>query len=263
MIKQQVIVSLTSFPAAIPFAVQAIQSVLDGSVLPCKIALYFTASQFPEKEIPAELAALVEKNEIVELRFYEENIRSYTKLIPALRDFPNDIIVTIDDDILYHKNMLKGLLDTHAKYPDAIIGHRIKRIESNRKGVKPYSTWKAYKRHRYLLRSLKPNFRNLLTGVGGVLYPPHSLAEEMLASGLFMQIAPTVDDIWFTAAAIAKGTKIAPVPFGIFHPFEIGKPNAISLQATNISSGVDVNATVFKTILEKYPVIKQRFDDKW
>lgn len=46
MYKPQVIVSLTSFPAAISFATQAIQSILQGSVLPDKIVLYLTFSQF-------------------------------------------------------------------------------------------------------------------------------------------------------------------------------------------------------------------------
>ena len=58
------------------FVVQAIQSILEGSVLPDKIVLYLTASQFPNEEIPADLQELVNKNSILEVRFYEENIRS-------------------------------------------------------------------------------------------------------------------------------------------------------------------------------------------
>ena len=53
MQKKQVIVSLTSFPAALPFATQAIQSILDGSVQPDKIVLYLTAQQFPNSKIPS------------------------------------------------------------------------------------------------------------------------------------------------------------------------------------------------------------------
>ena len=117
--QRQVIVSLTSFPAAIMYAARAIQSILDGTVLPDKIILYLTASQFPNKEIPVELQDLATKNSIFEVRFYEENIRSYTKLVPALKDFPDAIIVTVDDDIWYHKNMLHDLLVLHNQTPDA------------------------------------------------------------------------------------------------------------------------------------------------
>jgi hypothetical protein len=67
--KKQIIVSLTSFPAALPFATQAIQSVLDGSVLPDKIVLYLTAQQFPGSKIPSELQDLLTLNSIFEVRF--------------------------------------------------------------------------------------------------------------------------------------------------------------------------------------------------
>ncbi len=260
MKKQQVIVSLTSFPEAIPFTVRAIKSILEGSVLPDKIVLYLTASQFPDGKIPSGLMAL-EENPLFEIRFYGEAIRSYTKLIPALKDFPDDIIITIDDDVRYNKNMVKYLLRLHKKYPNTIIGHRVKRIEADGR-IKPYITWKAYKDHRYFTRSLKPSFRNLQTGVGGVLYPPHSLAGEMLDSKLFMKMAPTVDDVWFYAAAVVNGTKIAPVPFGFSRPYDLHKPRRITLKKTNIHSGVDVNREALESIIEKYPVIKQRFEGK-
>ena len=61
----QVIVSLTSFPAAIPYAVEAIRSVLKGSVLPDKVVLYLDTQKFPNGTLPTELedlkAATVDK----------------------------------------------------------------------------------------------------------------------------------------------------------------------------------------------------------
>ena len=258
MSKKKVIVSLTSFPAAIPYAKVAINSILEGNTLPDKVVLYLTFSQFKDNKIPLELKALANNNPLFEIRDYSEDIRSYRKLIPALKDFPNDIIVTVDDDVLYHKNMLKHLLSRHKKYPNAIIGHRIRRIKLNKR----YRKWKCYKRISLLSRSFKPSFRNLQTGVGGVLYPPHSLSEEMLKPDLFMQLAPTVDDIWFWAAAVAKGTKIAPIPFGYWRQPDLGKPSKFSLRSTNVFSNIDVNRTVFESIIKKYPTIKQRFESK-
>ena len=256
MQKKQVIVSLTSFPEALSFATQAIQSILDGSVQPDKIVLYLTAQQFPNSKIPSELQELLTLNSIFEIRFYDKLIRSYTKLIPAIQDFPNEIIVTIDDDVRYHKNMLKYLLSRHKKYPNAIIGHRIRRIRYNAR----YKSWKLYKRISVLKFSFKPSFRNLQTGVGGVLYPPHSLSKEMLRPEVFMQLAPTVDDIWFWAAAVANGTKIAPIPFGFWRQPDLKKPATVTLSSTNVYSGNDVNRKVFESIIKKYPTIKKRFE---
>ena len=258
MQKKQIIVSLTSFPVAFPFAVKAIQSILDGSVLPDKIVLYLTRQQFPSGKIPSNIKALLSVTSIFEVRYCNEIIRSYTKLIPAMQDFPNEIIVTIDDDVRYHKNMLKCLLSRHKKYPNSIIGHRVRRIKLNAR----YRKWKCYKRVSLLTHSFKPSFRNLQTGVGGVLYPPNSLSKEMLKPELFMQMAPTVDDIWFWAAAVANGTKIAPIPFGFWRQTDLRKPSEVSLRSTNVFSSVDVNRKVFESIIKKFPIIKQRFEAK-
>ena len=102
--EQQVIVSLTSFPAAIPYASQAVQSILDGTVLPDKVVLYLTFSQFEKDSIPKELTDLAKANPRFEIRDYPIEIRSYRKLIPALSDFPDAIIVTIN---LQHTSFLK------------------------------------------------------------------------------------------------------------------------------------------------------------
>ncbi|MCL2596939.1 MAG: glycosyltransferase [Paludibacter sp.] len=254
---RRIIVSYTSFPAAIQFAVLAARSVLDGSVKPDKLILYLTASQFPDGKLPSELTTLIKENPLFEVKFYEENIRSYTKLIPALKDFPDDIIVTIDDDIAYNKDMLKDLLRLHKKYPQAIVAHRVRHLKIDA----PYSQWKIYSKYRYFIKTLRPRFVNLQTGVGGVLYPPNCLKPQMLDSKIFMEVAPTVDDIWFWAAAVANGTKIAPVPFSKPKQGDLNKPNEISLRIINTEGGEDINYITFKNILVKYPVIKERIEN--
>lgn len=255
----KVIVSLTSFPAAIPFAIQAIQSIMEGSVKPDKIVLYLTFSQFPDGKIPQELQELSNKNPVFEIRDYQEDIRSYRKLIPALKDFPDTIIVTIDDDVWYHENMLRDFLHLHQQIPGAILAHRAKRLKLNI----PYRKWKKYRWYSFLTKKLHFNFRNIQTGVGGVLYPPHSLNAEMIDSGAFKEIAPTTDDIWFWAAAVANGTKVVPFPFGRHNkPRGLKKPRELSLKTVNFKTGIDLNRSAFEKILEKYPIIKQRIENE-
>jgi hypothetical protein len=256
--QKRVIVSLTSFPEAIPFAADAVRSILGGSVKPDKVVLYLTFSQFPECKIPSEIIKLTEENPLFEVRHYENDIRSYRKLIPALKDFPDDIIVTVDDDISYHKNMLRDLLRLHERYPDAIIAHRVKRLKLNT----PYRRWRKYRWYNFFTRTLRPKFGNIQTGVGGVLYPSGSLKSDMLNPEIFTKMAPTADDIWFWAAAVANGTKTAPVPFGHSKPRGLGKPKELSLKRINVKSGVDVNRAVLESIIEKYPVIRERIENE-
>lgn len=258
MSKQQIIVSLTSFPAAIPYAAQAVQSILNGSVLPDKVILYLTFSQFGESGIPQELQKLANDNSRFEIRDYPRDIRSYRKLIPALSDFPDAIIVTIDDDVAYHKNMLRDLLRLHEQMPQAVLAHRAKRMKPD----EPYRKWKKYRWYHFLLKKIHTSFKNIQTGVGGVLYPPHSLKTEMMNVELFTELAPTTDDIWFWAAGVANDIPVIPVPFGHNKPKGLGKPRKLSLKTVNFKSGIDRNSAALKNIFEKYPLIKQKVENE-
>lgn len=245
---------MTSFPAAISYATRTVRSILNGSVLPDKVVLYLTVSQFSENRLPQDLLNLAENNPIFEIRNYDKDIRSYRKLIPALTDFPDAVIVTVDDDVNYHRHMLRDLLRLHEQIPGAVLAHRAKRMKPG----KPYRQWRKYRWYSFVLKRIHAGFKNIQTGVGGVLYPPHSLKPEMLDVDLFTQIAPTTDDIWFWAAAVANGTPIIPVPFGHNKPKGVGKPRELSLKTTNCKSGTDRNAAVLKAIVSKYPKIGER-----
>ncbi|MCM1301103.1 MAG: glycosyltransferase [Bacteroides cellulosilyticus] len=255
---EQVIVSLTSFPAAIPYAVGAIRSILRGSVLPDKVVLYLTFAQFGEAGIPQELLELAEQNPIFEIRNYDRDIRSYRKLIPALADFPDAIIVTVDDDVAYHRHMLRDLLALHAQLPDAVLAHRARRIRRD----EPYRQWKKYHWYHFLFRRIHRGFTILQTGVGGVLYPPHALRPDMLDADLFTAIAPTTDDIWFWAAAVANGVPVVPVPFGYSKTHDLEKPCELALKMTNIEGQSDRNAAALQAILERYPEIGKRMEEE-
>lgn len=254
--REQVVVSMTSFPAAIPYAVGAVRSLLQGSVLPDKLVLYLTFAQFGEAGVPQELLELAERNPIFEVRNYDRDIRSYRKLIPALVDFPDAVIVTVDDDVAYHRHMLRDLLALHAELPRAVLAHRAKYIRLG----EPYRRWSKYRWYDFLFRRIHRSFATLQTGVGGVLYPPHALREEMLDVGLFTAIAPTTDDIWFWAAAVANGVPVVPVPFGRNKPRGLDKPRELSLKKTNFKGATDRNAAALQAILERYPEIGKRLE---
>ena len=103
------------------------------------------------------------------------------------------------------------------------------------------------------------SFKNIQTGVGGVLYPPNSLDKKMLNPKIFKEIAPTTDDIWFWAAAVAKGTYVVPFPYGKYNkPKGLKKPKNLSLKTVNFKKGSDLNRLAFEKILNKYPIVKKR-----
>lgn len=253
--KEQVIISLTSFPPAIRYVVPAVKSLLAGLVLPDKIVLYLTYSQFGEEGVPKDLLKLAEESPIFEIRNYDRDIRSYRKLVPALRDFPEAVIVTVDDDVAYDRDMLRDFLAIHKKYPDCVLAHRAKRIKPDQ----PYRNWKKLRWYHFLGEKIKRGYDIIQTGVGGVLYPPHALLPEMIDEELFTKLAPTTDDIWFWAAAVANGRMVMATPYGTHNkPKGLGKPKELSLKSVNFKSGNDRNDNAFKAILDKYPIISER-----
>lgn len=251
-----VIVSLTSFPGAIEYAAGAVRSILSGSVLPDRIVLYVTKAQFDGKALPEDLIRLERENDLFEIRNYDREIRSYRKLVPALKDFPDDVIVTVDDDVAYHKDMLRDLLAMHRQYPGHIIAHRAKKILIG----KPYKKWKKFRWYHFLFNRRRDGYDVMQTGVGGVLYPPHSLKADMIKEELFTSLSPTADDIWFWAAAVANDRKIMPVPFGHNKPKGLGKPKELSLKTVNFKSGTDRNSQSLEAILREYPEIRRRLE---
>ena len=253
-----IVVSLTSWPGAIEYAAGAVRSVLAGSVLPDRIVLYITKAQFGGQPLPAELLQLERDNAIFEIRDYPRDIRSYRKLVPALADFPEATIVTIDDDIAYGRHMLRRLLEMAVKFPGQIIAHRAKQVKLD----KPYRKWPKYRWYDFVFRPVPQRFDTMQTGVGGVLYPPHVLKAEMLDPDLFMAISPTADDIWFWGAAVANGRKVIPVPFGQNKPRDLGKPRELSLKTVNFKSGIDRNREYFDAMLVRFPEIRQRLNDE-
>lgn len=44
---------------------------------------------------------------------YCPDYRSYKKIIPTLRKYPEDVIITIDDDVLYGHETLEYLINAY------------------------------------------------------------------------------------------------------------------------------------------------------
>ena len=54
--------------------------------------------------------------------------RSCNKLLPTLLLFPDDVIITVDDDVYYPADCFKYLLEQHSKTPNYIVSHEVNPI---------------------------------------------------------------------------------------------------------------------------------------
>lgn len=201
--KHELIVSLTSFPARIHIVQYALYSLLRQSLKPNRIVLWLADEQFPGKEndLPKELLEL--KPLGLEIRWCED-IKSFKKLIPSLREFPEAIIVTADDDIHYPRHWLCSLYLAWLEHGQSFIhAGGVESITFDSDGQPaPFAQWK------WNPADARPAFKHTFGGCYGVLYPPHCLHSDVLDGSKALELSPSSDDFWFWTHALRNGTKI-------------------------------------------------------
>ena len=101
----EIIVSLTTHGRRIYEVYLAIESIMQGSRKPDRIVLWLS-SDIQGVSLPLTLLKQMKRGLIVK---FTEDIGPYTKLVPALTEYPDSVIVTIDDDILYPYDTLELL----------------------------------------------------------------------------------------------------------------------------------------------------------
>ena len=202
--KDKIVVSLTTFPERINKVSVVINQLLTQSLKPDKLILWLAKNQFPnkEKDLPDELLNLKQYGLTIG---WCEDLRSYKKLIPTLKEHKNDIIITFDDDIYYEKNSIEKLYNAYLKNKNAIQVNRYSKLYfKNNK----YCFYKAKELYFDNQDNSRPKFSNTIIGCGGVLYPANSLHSDVLLEDKFKKIIPTQDDIWFWAMAVLDKTPI-------------------------------------------------------
>lgn len=185
----RLIVSLTSYPARFKTLHFTIRSLLDQTVKPDLILLWVDHAAMAL--LPQSVTEL--EGPVFSVR-PTEDLRSFTKIIPALIAYPDSFIAVADDDIYYPENWLKGLVDAYDPDHPTIVYHRGHRLTYLPDGsLAPYRSWRRNVRDK---ASLLPATNIMPTGVGGVLYPPGSLPLQTTDVPLFRQLSETCDDSW-------------------------------------------------------------------
>ena len=198
--KPRVIVSLTTFSKRIDSVHLVIESIARQSIKPDEIILVLDEEEFNNEYLPQYIKDQINRG--LKIR-YTHNTKSYKKLIPTIFEYPEDLVITIDDDLIYPTTLIEKLLYYHKLYPEAIICHQGREIKFFKDGkITTYTEWP------YVTSEMKPSKHIIAVGYGGVLYPPNSLKKEMLDERLFTRFAPNADDLWFKAASVLNNTKV-------------------------------------------------------
>lgn len=248
----RLIVSLTSFPARIKTVSYTIESILLQKKKANMVVLWLGYDKFPnkEKDLPMRLLRLTNYGLTIK---WCKDIRSYTKLIPSLETFPDDIIVTVDDDVWYPPEWLEKLYNSYLKEPTLIHAHRVLQMTAKDGNINKYVDWGTQ-----IFAPQEPSYCWHLTGTGGVLYPPHCLYKDICDRKKFMAMAPSVDDIWFWVMAVLQHTRIRVVEGNIFTFEGVFIVNNQSLWSGNV---YDKNDVALEKLIVAYPELKQLLMD--
>ena len=199
----RIIVSLTSYPARIKLVPYTIVSMLNQTVKPDKIILWLGEDQFPDRKLPKVFDKLRACGVDIEFR---EDIGPHTKYFYAMQEYPEDIIITVDDDWVYDSNIVEKLYKSYMINPEcvsAIRFHKIKFLPNGRPDK--HDNW--YLEYTNALGTKSQSY--FACGVGGVLYPPNSLHKEAFNVEAIRKLCPKADDVWLKIMETMNNTKVA------------------------------------------------------
>ena len=241
--QEEIIVSLTTYGARFYDVYLTIESIMQGTIKPNRIVLW-VSEELKSTTLPIVLARQIERG--LEIR-YRRDLRSFTKLLYSLKEFPDATIVTIDDDVIYNYDFLETLVNTHNAHPGMICANMIKPITKEFVGQHL-----VYARIPLADKYETISDKYIVEGYAGVLYPPKALHSEVFNEEVFMEISKYADDIWFSAMAMLQHTQgIYAYPHLDFFSRYISNDEVQSVGLKNINKGkmnlddVQLNA-VFK-----------------
>jgi len=225
----KIIVSLTTHSSRIKSVDMCIKSIIMQTKKADKIVLYLdkntTQNMIPQKLIDLQRYGL-------EIKTGYENLKPHTKYYYAMKDFPDDIIITVDDDMLYDSTLIEELMNSYQYFPMCVSAKRVHRIVLDSFG-KPdkYEKWIGE------CETINyPSHMLFATGVGGVLYPPHLLLPMTFNLDKINRMCINNDDIWLKYMEIISGVKVVFAPGKNVNPVKILNTQALGLLNNNVSN---------------------------
>lgn len=225
------VVTMTTHAARAHAAYLALESIARGRARPGRLILWI--------DDPALLSAMPRTWRRLRRRGVEflpaERHGVHTKYFAYVRSVTHHDrpLVTSDDDIVYPRTWLAGLLAAHADHPDDVLCYRAHRIRFEADAIARYPTWTP-------CRDGATTIANFGTSVSGQLLPPALLNHVARAGAAFSDACPKADDIWLHVCALRAGFRVRQIVREPIHFTFIPRTQAVALQLTNLPRDNDV-----------------------
>ena len=219
-----IVVSMASFPPRMDALPYVLHSLMRQSVRPDKILLVLSLEDFPGglSEIPD--AVLEFQKYGLEIVFEEDNLYCHRKYYHAFKQYPDAIVITVDDDCWYHRDTIRRLCKLHDRYPGTICCNVAARIDPEH--------FYEYKRWEKTSSAQAPDIMLASIGFAGVLYPPHIMPDTVFDKDGIRALSLKSDDLWLKANEVVAGIKVASTKY-FKKPVTIPGSQTVSLRSTN------------------------------
>lgn len=197
-VKEDLIVSLTSFPGRIDKIWFPIESIVKQSVRPSKILLYLSKEEFDNEHIDRLKFLRKYEKYGLEVVWVQDNLRSHKKYYYAMQSYKDDVIITIDDDVYYSSDTIQRLLNLHNMNNYAVCANITRKIAIDKDGFCDYSKWDKFPDNK------KYNGTPLLVAIGGgaILYPKAFRPDILFDVDTIRNCAFHADDLWLKAVEL-------------------------------------------------------------
>ncbi|HCU06105.1 MAG TPA: hypothetical protein DIC42_00770 [Holosporales bacterium] len=249
---EEVVFTLTSYPARFATTWLAIESLLRQEEKPDRIVLNLFEGEFPGRVLPWMIKEQMKRG--LEINWCPENFKVYLKVIPTIQKFPEAAVVAVDDDVIYPNDRLKNLIAGYKKYPECIIAQEVRETHHIGRKISPCSEWNFTGWRGFIdERELGPSYRLIAEGVTGVLIPPKTLHEIANQYDLFKSLTPTEDDLWLYSMALLKSKKTFKIRSNAL-PNVIPEAHnmACALSQTNTANGYKVSSECFSRLFAHF-----------
>ncbi|GAA4080539.1 glycosyl transferase [Flavobacterium cheonanense] len=250
--ERKYIVSLTSFPARINDVWISIETILRQSYKPDMVLLWLSSDQFKDEKLPQNLLNLQDRG--LTIKFIKEDLRSHKKYLYALEEFPNDYIITLDDDLYYEKDLILNLVALKSKYPNCVPTNRAHKLKINFGKVEPYKKW--------LHNSIDKKPSNLIvqTGGYGTLYSKSDLYKDFNDIEKIKELAPQADDLWMKIMVLLGSKKLVTNSKYNKDPLVVKGTQSVKLVTQNVINGG--NDAQLKNMIAFYNITENHFQDE-
>ncbi len=232
----QLVVSFTSYPGRIPTIHTMIESVFNQTVIPGKTILWLSEDQFPGEinDLPESIRSYADKG--LDIRFVKGDLKPHKKYYYAMQEFPDNPIITLDDDVEYPKDTLQKLWTSYQSFPHAVSAIRAHRISITNGKIGRYNEWTQNEPMFYR----RPSMLAFATGVGGILYPPRCLPPVAFDKHLIEENCLLGDDIWLKCMEVLTDTPTVSADIDVSFTYVEGTQDT-ALWKNNQSKGYNDN----------------------